>query len=97
MLCGEKRPRRHRWRNVRGSHGECGEAREGEATVFTGQPPLTCGGLAGADAIVIDESDSAAGQVLLHGGFGADDESVSTVYLVDLSHRRVHSATKSPS
>jgi hypothetical protein len=53
--------------------------------VFTGQPPLTCGGLAGAVAIVIDESDSAAGQVLLHGGFGADDESVSTVYLVDLA------------
>jgi hypothetical protein len=53
--------------------------------VFTGQPPLTCDGIAGAVAIVTDESDSAAGQVHLLGGYGADDESVSTVYLVDLA------------
>jgi len=32
--------------------------------VFTGQLSLTCGGIAGAVAIVLDEIDSAAGQVL---------------------------------
>jgi hypothetical protein len=53
--------------------------------VFTGQPPLTCGGIAGAAAIVADESDSAAGQVLLLGGYGEDYRPVSTVYLVDLA------------
>jgi hypothetical protein len=53
--------------------------------VFTGQPPLTCGGIAGAAAIGADESDSAAGQVLLLGGYGEDYSPVSTVYLVDLA------------
>ena len=53
--------------------------------VFTGQPPLTCGGIAGAAAIGADESDSAAGQVLLLGGYGEDYRPVSTVYLVDLA------------
>jgi hypothetical protein len=46
---------------------------------------LTCGGIAGAVAIVLDESGSAAGQVLLLGGSDADNESVSTVYSVDLA------------
>jgi len=36
--------------------------------VFTGQPPLTCGEIASAVALVMDESDSTAGQVLLLGG-----------------------------
>jgi hypothetical protein len=36
--------------------------------VFTGQPPLTCGEIASAVALVVDESDSTAGQVLLLGG-----------------------------
>jgi len=57
---------------------------EGEGS-FMGQPPLECGGIGGAVAIVANESDSAAGQVLLLGGYGADDETVSTVYLVDLA------------
>jgi hypothetical protein len=44
-------------------------------------PPLSCGGIEGAVAIAVDESDSAAGQVLLLGGFGSS----STVQLVDLA------------
>jgi hypothetical protein len=55
--------------------------------VFTGQPPLTCGGTAGAVAIVIDESDSAAGQVLLLEGYGVDYDTMATVHLVDLATR----------
>jgi len=58
---------------------------EGVFGVFTGQLSLTCGGIAGAVAIVLDEIDSAAGQVLLLKGHGADIESVSTVYLVDVA------------
>eukprot|EP00740_Mantoniella_antarctica_P022835 CAMPEP_0198684406 /NCGR_PEP_ID=MMETSP1468-20131203/12182_1 /TAXON_ID=1461545 /ORGANISM="Mantoniella sp, Strain CCMP1436" /LENGTH=63 /DNA_ID=CAMNT_0044429203 /DNA_START=58 /DNA_END=245 /DNA_ORIENTATION=- len=54
---------------------------EGEGA-FTGQPPLTREGIAGTVAIVVDESSSAAGQVLLLGGYGEYNETVSTVYLV---------------
>jgi hypothetical protein len=57
---------------------------EGEGS-FTGQSPLTCGRVAGTVAIEVNESGSAAGQVLLLGGFGEDLDSVSTVYLVDLA------------
>jgi hypothetical protein len=57
---------------------------EGEGA-FTAQPPLTCGGLASAVAIEVIESGSAAGQVLLLGGYGADGDPVSTVNLVDLA------------
>ena len=38
-----------------------------------------------AAAIAVDESDGAAGQVMLLGGFVEDMEVVSTVYLVDLA------------
>ena len=65
---------------------------EGEGA-FTGQPPLTRGGIAGAVAIVAIESGSAARQVRLFGGYGADHNTVSTV---DLATGSVHSATKSP-
>mmetsp|Transcript_12816 Transcript_12816/g.31143 ORF Transcript_12816/g.31143 Transcript_12816/m.31143 type:complete len:180 (-) Transcript_12816:612-1151(-) len=51
----------------------------------TNQPPLSCGGIHEAAAIAVDESDSAAGQVLLLGGYGEDDAVVSAVYLVDLA------------
>jgi len=51
----------------------------------TNQPPLSCGGIGGAAAITVDESDSGAGQVLLLGGLDEDDAVVSTVYLVDLA------------
>jgi hypothetical protein len=51
---------------------------------FVDLPPLSRGGITGAAAIEVDESESAAGQVLLLGG--ADDEEVlATVYLVDLA------------
>ena len=36
--------------------------------VFTSLPPLSCGGITGAAAIAVEESTSAAGQVLLIGG-----------------------------
>jgi hypothetical protein len=47
-------------------------------------PPLSCGGIACAAAVAVDESDSAAGQVLLLGG-GDDHGPLSTVQLVDLA------------
>jgi hypothetical protein len=51
----------------------------------TNQPSLSCGGIQGAAAIAADESDSAAGQVLLLGGSVENEDVVSTVYLVDLA------------
>jgi hypothetical protein len=51
---------------------------------FADLPPLTCGGIRAAAAIAVEESDSAAGQVLLIGGYAAD-RTVSTVQLVDLA------------
>jgi hypothetical protein len=48
-------------------------------------PPLSCGGISAAAAIAVDESDSAAGQVLLLGGLDEDFNPVSTVQLVDLA------------
>jgi hypothetical protein len=51
---------------------------------FVDLPPLSRGGIVGAAAIEVDESGSAAGQVLLLGG--EDDDSIlSTVHLVDLA------------
>jgi hypothetical protein len=61
---------------------------------FFNAPPLPFGGIAGAAAITVDESDSAAGQVLLLGGrvgCGPSENnvvptrSVQTVHLVDLA------------
>jgi hypothetical protein len=40
----------------------------GGGDVFTSLPPLSCGRITGATAIVVKESSSAAGQVLLLGG-----------------------------
>jgi hypothetical protein len=59
-----------------------GGARDG---VFTSLPPLSCGGIADAAAIVVEESTSAAGQVLLLGGFDEQGVALSTVHLVDLA------------
>jgi hypothetical protein len=56
-----------------------------EEGAFVDLPPLSCGGIDGASAIVVDESDSAAGQVLLLGGLDGDDALLSTVQLVDLA------------
>jgi hypothetical protein len=41
---------------------------EEEGGAFVDLPPLSCGAIRGAAAIAVDESDSAAGQVLLLGG-----------------------------
>jgi hypothetical protein len=53
--------------------------------VFTSLPPLSCGGIAGAVAIGVEESTSAAGQVLLLRGRDEQGLALSTVYLVDLA------------
>jgi hypothetical protein len=73
---------------------------------FVDLPLLSCGGISGAAAVAVDESDSAAGQVLLRGGVDDDDEPMSTVHLVDLAtgacarqpdHSRVdHAAARLP-
>jgi hypothetical protein len=57
----------------------------GEDGVFTEFPTLSCGGIAGATAIAVEESDSAAGQVLLLGGCDEQGVGLSTVHLVDLA------------
>jgi hypothetical protein len=56
-----------------------------EEGAFEALPSLSCGGMCGATAFAVDESDSAAGQVLLLGGFDEDSTSLSTVQLVDLA------------
>ena len=58
-------------------------SREGGA--FVSLPPLSCGGICGAAAIAVEESDSAAGQVLLLGGLDPSHLPLSTVQLVDLA------------
>jgi hypothetical protein len=52
---------------------------------FVELPPLSCGAISGAAAIVVDESHSALGQVLLLGGIDQDRTSTSSVRLVDLA------------
>jgi hypothetical protein len=56
-----------------------------EGGAFVDLPPLSCGELFGAAAIAVDESDSAARQVLLIGGLNEAFTLVSTVQLVDLA------------
>jgi hypothetical protein len=51
---------------------------------FVDLPPLSCGGIDSAATIAVDESDSAAGEVLLIGGGDATGP-LSTVTLVDLA------------
>jgi hypothetical protein len=48
-------------------------------------PPLSRGGISGAAAITVEESDSAAGQVVLLGGTEDGLSPLSTVQLVDLA------------
>jgi hypothetical protein len=55
------------------------------AQAFVELPPLSCGAIYGAAAIAVDESDSAAGQVLLLGGWNQYGMSTSSVRLVDLA------------
>ena len=56
-----------------------------EGAVFVTLPPLSCGGIYGAAAIAVEESDSAAGQVLLLGGVDSISRQLSMVQLVDLA------------
>jgi hypothetical protein len=74
-----------------------------EGGAFVDLPPLSRGGIHGAAAVAVDESDSAAGQVLLLGGIDGSGR-LSTVQLTDLAtgacaqqpnnllHQRVYSA-----
>jgi hypothetical protein len=55
-----------------------------EGGAFVDIPPLSCGGIEGAAAVAVDESDSAAGRVLLLGGRDAN-VTLSTVQLVNLA------------
>jgi hypothetical protein len=57
----------------------------GEGAVFVSLPPLSYGGIYGEAAIAVEESDSAAGQVLLLGGSDSLSNSLSKVQLVDLA------------
>jgi len=55
------------------------------AGAFVELPPLSCGAIADAAAVAVDEEDSAHGQVLLIGGYGHDGAVSSSVQLVDLA------------
>jgi hypothetical protein len=54
------------------------------AEAFVELPPLSCGAIADAAAVAVDEEDSVHGQVLLIGGSGHDGVVSSSVQLVDL-------------
>jgi hypothetical protein len=56
-----------------------------EEGAFVDLPPLSCGGIWGAAAVAVGESDSAAGQVLLLGGVMEGGAMSRTVHLVDLA------------
>jgi hypothetical protein len=58
---------------------------EEEGAAFADLPRLSCGRIYGAAAVAVDESDSAAGQVLLLGGGDANGPLLSTVQLLDLA------------
>jgi hypothetical protein len=53
--------------------------------MFTECPALSCGAIVEATAIAVEESNSAAEQVLLLGGYGEQGVGLSTVHLVDLA------------
>jgi hypothetical protein len=55
------------------------------AGAFVELPPLSCGAIYFAAAIVVEESDSALGQVLLIGGYDQYHEETSAVRFVDLA------------
>jgi hypothetical protein len=55
-----------------------------EEGAFVDLPPLSCGGIHGAGAIAVAESDSAVGQVLLLGDFDGSTF-LSSMHLVDLA------------
>jgi hypothetical protein len=55
------------------------------AGAFVELPPLSCGAIFGAAAVVVEEKDSVRGQVLLIGGSGHGGVLTSSVQLVDLA------------
>jgi hypothetical protein len=55
------------------------------AEAFVNLPPLSRGKIWGATAIAVEESESAAGQVLLLGGVHVPGSSSSSVHLIDLA------------
>jgi hypothetical protein len=61
-----------------------------QGTTFVELPPLSCGGIRGASAIPVEESESALGQVLLLGGEVPIAGRVSTGAPGRSGHRRVH-------
>jgi len=52
---------------------------------FTASPPLSCGSITDAATVVVEESVSAAGQVLVLGGWMGINGTGSAVHLVDLA------------
>jgi hypothetical protein len=56
-----------------------------EEGAFVDLTALSCGGIWGAAAIAVEESESAVGQALLLGGAMQDNEVSRTVHLVDLA------------
>jgi hypothetical protein len=56
-----------------------------EGGAFVNLPPLSCGGIYGAAAIAVEESESASGQAILLGGRDAQATAQSAVDLVDLA------------
>jgi hypothetical protein len=56
-----------------------------EEGAFVSLPPLSCGPIRGAIAVAVEESDSAAGRVLLIGGVAHDGTMAHGVQLVDLA------------
>jgi len=52
---------------------------------FVTLPPMSCGGIAYSAALVVNETHSEKGQVLLLGGYNEYGAAVSTVHLVDLA------------
>jgi hypothetical protein len=55
------------------------------AEAFVELPPLSCGAIADAAVVAVDEEYSAHGQVLLIGGCGHDGALSSSVQLIDLA------------
>jgi hypothetical protein len=55
------------------------------AEAFVDLPSLSCGKISHTAAIAVEESESAAGQVLLLGGYTACDGPSPSVHLVDLA------------
>jgi hypothetical protein len=56
-----------------------------ETGEFVNLPPSSCGAISGSVAVAVEESDSAAGQVLLIGGHVSGSGAQSAMYLVDLA------------